>query len=278
MYMTFSDDSEPQGMKSKIILVTPELAKEMLNHNTHNRKIRKNRVDALVNEMKSGRFYENGESIVFDENGTLRDGQHRLMAVVESGKSYHFNVVYGVPTENANLYDVGVKRTAMDSIELSDDENIKDLSSPRITGVANFFLKFKKGYQGIAIPHSETMNFIKNNEKALRVISNIAVSSCNGVTTSGTISAMFAALVNGVDEKLLTHFYQVLVTGLSDSKNDFPIIAFRNRYYGKLARSVGMSIQTDSYFRSQYAIYNYVNCTGAKTSINHGKEYYKFNF
>lgn len=46
--------------------------------------------------MKTGRWVLNGETICFDSNGVLRDGHHRLLAIIESGVTIEVLVVRGV--------------------------------------------------------------------------------------------------------------------------------------------------------------------------------------
>ncbi len=81
--------------------ITPEVAREWLKANRHNRPINQSAVSRLVNAIKTGGYQFNGQSIVF-ASGTWRllDGQHRLSACVESGCSIDAFVVVG-PEESS---------------------------------------------------------------------------------------------------------------------------------------------------------------------------------
>lgn len=104
-------------MKTEIINITPELAKEWLGKNFEkNRTIRTSYVSQLADVMRSGRFIaENGQTIVFGDDGKLYDGQHRLSAIVESGCAQELLVVSVHDAERAyGTMDNGTKRQAAD--------------------------------------------------------------------------------------------------------------------------------------------------------------------
>lgn len=67
-----------------ITIVTPDIAKQWLKQNTNNRKIKEAVVDAYAKDMLNGKWTINNDSITFDKNGILTNGQHRLMAVIKS--------------------------------------------------------------------------------------------------------------------------------------------------------------------------------------------------
>lgn len=67
----------------RLVEVTPLLASNILaNRNKKNRAINKNHVLALVKNIKDNTWRFNGDTICFDTNGILIDGQHRLKAIV----------------------------------------------------------------------------------------------------------------------------------------------------------------------------------------------------
>ena len=100
-------------------LITPELAKKMLEKNTINREINKAGLEFLVNEMTENRFKYNGESIIVSKNGNLMDGQHRLLAIVKSGVSVYINIVDGIEEETMSTIDTGTVRTAASVFSLN---------------------------------------------------------------------------------------------------------------------------------------------------------------
>lgn len=100
-------------MDFKVEAISPAKATEYLRHNTDNyRKLTRAVYKRYAEDMKNGKWQLNGEAIVFGEDGTLKDGQHRLAAIIESGKTVQIAVVRNVPKE-ADIFDVGVDRTAL---------------------------------------------------------------------------------------------------------------------------------------------------------------------
>ena len=113
--MTISENN----LTVKMTLVTPALAENFLTFNTKNRKVSSSQITFLSNEMRNNRFIENGESIVFDNEGQLKDGQHRLRAIVNTGLSYYIPIVRGVQKKSMATYDTGRNRSAGDILSLN---------------------------------------------------------------------------------------------------------------------------------------------------------------
>lgn len=71
-------------MKVELRKITPADAAEMLKGNKSNQQPMPDHVKRLANHMKSGKWIVNGDTIQM--NGSrLLDGQHRLLAIIESG-------------------------------------------------------------------------------------------------------------------------------------------------------------------------------------------------
>lgn len=101
--------------KVEVVEVTPELATEWLGKNTDNyRSLKSPKTRRYVRDMKNGKWRNTGDPIRFGEDGTLVDGQHRLWALVETGKTYTFIIVSGLTPEDVDALDQGALRTASD--------------------------------------------------------------------------------------------------------------------------------------------------------------------
>jgi hypothetical protein len=105
-------------MKIEIETITPTKAKKMLELNTCNRNVRPGRVNEYANEMTAGRWMETGQGIVFLEDGSVGDGQHRLLAIIQSGVTIKLPVARGVKMQAMGGIDVGAKRTVADHMHL----------------------------------------------------------------------------------------------------------------------------------------------------------------
>lgn len=65
--------------------VTPAMAEEWLRNKAPNGKPRAEKVFELTQKMLDGRWCPDGLTIHFDSEDRLRDGQHRLLAVICAG-------------------------------------------------------------------------------------------------------------------------------------------------------------------------------------------------
>jgi len=110
---------KPTNLTAELVLVTPEIAKNWLRFNTGNRKLDQKNLAKLSNQIKSNLFLENGESIVFDRNQELKNGQHRLKAISINNKSFWLVVVRGVEPTAMSTFDTGKNRTAADVLKLN---------------------------------------------------------------------------------------------------------------------------------------------------------------
>lgn len=94
--------------------VSPSLAKLMLMHNTKNRPTNTNWVAQLAGRMANGEWQENGDTIRFSNQGILLDGQHRLYAIIKSGKTIALSLVFGLLPEAFQTIDDNRKRSPSD--------------------------------------------------------------------------------------------------------------------------------------------------------------------
>jgi hypothetical protein len=98
----------------KTVLITPEMAREMLKKNQRNRPINWKKVEEYADIMKAGKWVLHAQGIVLDAHGNILTGQKRLWAVVYSDVSVYFRVSTGNPESSARLLDRGTPQTARD--------------------------------------------------------------------------------------------------------------------------------------------------------------------
>lgn len=100
---------------TKMETITPAKAAEWLNHfNPNNRKLSPRYANRLAKIMTADRWVANGVPFIFDENGNLVDGQHRLRGVVVSGKTITGLVVRGVSDHAFETVDCNRTRSVGD--------------------------------------------------------------------------------------------------------------------------------------------------------------------
>jgi hypothetical protein len=113
----------------QLVEITPDLAREWLGFNTHNRNVRPRVVLAYAADMSAGNWQWNGESIKFASDGTLLDGQHRLAAIAEAGKTIPMLVVRGLKNDAQETVDGGAKRKFSDVLKLRGEPSPITLAS-----------------------------------------------------------------------------------------------------------------------------------------------------
>ena len=96
--------------------VTPALAASWLGTMRRNRKLSAPRVKRYAQAMKDGLWKLNGQNIIFDKDGVLIDGQHRLQAVLVADCDVQMGVMRGVDPTAWDTVDWGRARTLTDAL------------------------------------------------------------------------------------------------------------------------------------------------------------------
>jgi hypothetical protein len=103
---------------TRTLVFDPPMAEAVLTYNTGNRRISKRKLAILAGQMAAGDFANTGEPIIMSANGVLNDGQHRLLAVMESGATVDLDVRFGIPRHVFAKTDTGASRNAADVLTI----------------------------------------------------------------------------------------------------------------------------------------------------------------
>lgn len=105
-------------MKTEIVIITPQLARSMLEKNTRNRPVRNSHVETLRASFERGEYRMTHQGIAFDSNGELIDGQHRLHAIaLLADGEFPMLVTTGLPPSVFAAVDATLaKRTVSDAL------------------------------------------------------------------------------------------------------------------------------------------------------------------
>lgn len=112
-----------------VVMLTPELAQDILNHDPVNRKIRTGNLHKLEREIRGGHWaLSKCTPIRFLPSGRMADGQHRCRAVIAAGVAVP---VYMLIVADTLGIDEGANRTLVDHLQLGAglDQTIADLVS-----------------------------------------------------------------------------------------------------------------------------------------------------
>src|SRR5690606_17001086 len=104
------------NVKSSIQLeeITPAIAQEILDRNGPNRNVGQKYVERLKRDLYRDKWDPDASIIKIDTDGQLQDGQHRLTAIVQSGKTVQCWVHRNVKPETRSFVDIGHSRSAAD--------------------------------------------------------------------------------------------------------------------------------------------------------------------
>ena len=109
-------------------MITPAKAQEYLTKNINNRRVREVMVNIYADQMKKGLWRLSNDAICFTKSGDLINGQHRMMAVCQSGIACQFNVSRGYSEADIMVMDNGVARSAGDILHLQGVDNANTMS------------------------------------------------------------------------------------------------------------------------------------------------------
>ncbi len=120
---------KPKAISLKLERITPSKAKQWLATNKENRPLRSSRVAALAESMRQGEWKVNSDTIKFNGDEGLVDGQHRLGAVVESGVTIQSYVARGLDPDVFDTLDQGLRRTISDILARRKEPNYTSLAA-----------------------------------------------------------------------------------------------------------------------------------------------------
>lgn len=105
-------------------VVTPLKASKYLEMNFDgNRSIRKSATVRYSETMKKNQWRDFATMLVFDSTGKLIDGQHRLSAQIDAGKTIGYVVLRGLDQDDYSVIDSGVRRSISDRSDMTKRES-----------------------------------------------------------------------------------------------------------------------------------------------------------
>ena len=139
-----------------VVTITPEVAKYMIGLNTKNRDLNDPNKGYLEHEMQNGNFKLNGESIIVSKTGVILDGQHRLLACINTGKSFSTVLVLNIDDDNMFSIDTGSNRSPLDAMKIAyPDEKYINGKTSMIIKILGRFEKKNKTVKGKATMSSQ---------------------------------------------------------------------------------------------------------------------------
>lgn len=242
-------------MQFQKILLTPELAKQFLDGQPLNRKVSPMLVNKIADDIKNDRFQLTHQSIAVDENGVLRDGQHRCLAVVKAQKAvWTYLSSYDHFNGQINAIDIGSARTAADALEF------KGISKSRSTaGICNAaFMAVHVANKRQSLSPAKCLKIYEILAPAIEAITERPLEN----RTSPSPARLACIFAWFIAPNLATEFYEQFLTGVGLEEGS-PALALRRHFLANAAYTAGHKRMIQ--FRlSAYAIHRFFN--GRKVS------------
>ena len=249
-------------LKVKLVNVTPNVATNYLTYNGKNRKHSIKHVKFLTNQMLNGDFLENGESIVFDSNNILLDGQHRLMAIAKSGKSYNIPIVRGAKSLSMATYDTGKNRSASDVLEINNFKYTAHVSN-LIKNIYGYLVRNEKSVsvdrsRAYTLTNQQVLEYCQENYEWIKEI----IKRCNGITAKSTTRvlstskiALISYIIGGKYPSEENYSFIKNLVGVNIQESTAPSYIFTKLYNSKVNKEplnfywvLGMSIKAWNFY------------------------------
>ena len=109
------------GLSSQWMDIDPGLAAHWLQNNFVNRTLSEDTITAYARDMVNGEWLPTHQGVAFNDRDALIDGQHRLHAVIRSGKTVRMMVTFGL----ASVIP-GKEVTTMDAVDRGRPRSVAD--------------------------------------------------------------------------------------------------------------------------------------------------------
>jgi hypothetical protein len=235
-------------MKAEFKTITPAMAEYYLSKNVINRKVREVAVRDYYKLITSGNFFPTHQGIAFYKDGTLADGQHRLLAIVRANKCVKLLVTTGLDKEAAVAIDVHRKRTMVDGLRIGE---ISDWIDNRHIAMANLIAG------GRRLNQPEIIAFLEHIAESAQFATTHLNVSKRHLMNASIHSAVALAHFYGEDPDDLARFCQIFVSGLASEPRDSAIIKLRDEFYNNTGG--GSSDKRDKYLKAHRAIQAYLS-------------------
>ena len=228
----------------ELVAVTPDMALEMLEKNDMNRNGDEKRVRQYAKDMKAGLWQMNGTTIVFAEDGTLLDGQHRLWAITEAKVTVQLLIVYNASKDSIVTLDIGKTRTASNIMQI--ERSAHSVTAAMLTKLL-WLHDFIDGNLSPATCRMDVSNdslrtFYNERKDMIEYAATIAERGGHHFVKSHMALAYCVIGKNTAYRYKLKAFFDTLKTG-SDIGMKHPIMTLRNRLFENRLGVRSLSVQ-----------------------------------
>jgi len=108
-----------------------------------NRPIRQNEVNRIADAIRGNGYHSTTTPLHFDTQGRLRNGEHRMWAVVNANEAATFLVVRNVTEDELHQIDIGATRTPADMLTM--DKGVSKTRSKLLAAALVALYQYEKG-------------------------------------------------------------------------------------------------------------------------------------
>jgi hypothetical protein len=221
-------------MHTEIRVITPEDAKLILQKNTRNRPVNHSHLAIFESQLQRGEMQLTHQGIAISSTDVLLDGQHRLMAIANTGIAAQLMVTTGLPDSIFSVLDTGAKRTPGDILAID--------GAPHSAGLAasiRLYILYHEapgnvwtgnGPNKLASTTYIDKKYNLDKEGWAWAASTARASAINKIVTPGPMGCLMylACAENGYSRKYVEDFSISIKSGV-DLKPGNPILAYRNK-------------------------------------------------
>jgi hypothetical protein len=235
--------------------ITPTKAKKILAEtNVDNRSMRRTVVERYARDMANGNWRLTSDPIKFDADGRLIDGQHRLQACVEAGKSFKTAVAYGVEVIAKEAMDTGLRRTFADVLQWRGET-----SSTALAAAIRMGYRWQNnhvfGAQFGAFSHAEGLEWYSLNPSIRKTLSlSMRLRAHHKIPPPAT--SAFLHRINLIDPEQADAFIAQIDIGDGLQQKD-PVFALRSWLRGQMAKQAQARLGADFYLAVMIKTWNY---------------------
>tara|TARA_Y100000588_G_scaffold395303_1_gene522787 strand:+ start:7880 stop:9118 length:1239 start_codon:yes stop_codon:yes gene_type:complete len=242
-------------LKHTVLLVTPQLARDMLefsrrgaiNSNNKNRRLSRAKVKKYAEAMSKSQWCLTGEPIIISADGEILNGHHRLQAALESNSRFIAPVTYGVTDALSFAHiDVGNTRTRSQVLEMA---GVK-VSASVLSRVAMLSKAFDttpnpyafRGTQGTSFQPAEILAYVEDNEELALSVDFVAK------------IVKRHKLESQVSEAIYAFAHSLIKRQLKEKRLDSELPLSPETYLTRIISSLGMESEDDI----EYQVRNYL--------------------
>jgi hypothetical protein len=218
------------GLTIQVLWLTPELAAKFLARlGQKQRNSKSAHLKSIVDDIRAGHWYLNGETIIIGSDGHLYDGKHRCQAVITAGCPVKTLVVRGIDPAAYATIDNSAKRSPGDLLKA---ENVQNYVAVAVA--ARFLYRYeRKMIRGMGSATYPVLSPVAITEIIVRHPGLIegahhTVRHARLVHYHGA-AAFCYYILSSLDAADTSRFFDKLHSGEDLSKGD-PILSLRNRF------------------------------------------------